>query len=80
MNTYSLSHLSDPALLLHDQAVSARGRAVTAEELASLGEIDARQLYLPAGHPSMHSWCVHQRHMSEDSASRRIQAARLARR
>jgi hypothetical protein len=35
---------------------------------------------LPAAHPSMHSYCVHELHLSEDSALKRIRAARAARR
>ena len=78
MNRYSLSHLSDAAALRHDQAVAQRGHASTAEDLASLAEIEARRLYLPAGHPSMYSYCVHLRRMCDQEACKRIRAARVA--
>jgi hypothetical protein len=48
--------------------------------LAHISEFDARRLYLPAAYPSMFAYCVHELRLSEDAASRRIQAARVARR
>src|SRR5439155_8332359 len=39
----------------------------------------ARRLYLPAAYPSMRAYCVHELHMSEDAAYKRIQTARAAR-
>src|SRR6059036_789283 len=80
MSTYSLSHLSDRALLRDLAALVAQDRVTTAALLAHLAEVDARKLYLPAAHPSMYSYCVHQLRLSEDAAYKRIQAARLARR
>jgi hypothetical protein len=51
----------------------------TAALLAHLAEVDARKLYLPAAYPSMFDYCVHELHLSEDAAYKRIQAARIAR-
>ena len=79
MSTYSLSHLSDPALLQGLAALVARDRAVTAELLAHIAEIDARKLYLPAAYPSMFAYCVGELGLSEHAAYKRIQAARRAR-
>jgi hypothetical protein len=45
-----------------------------------LGEVDARRLYLPAGHRSMYACCVGHRKYSEDVAYKRIRVARAARR
>jgi hypothetical protein len=42
--------------------------------------VDDRKLYLPAGHPSMYLYCIRELHLSEDSALRRITAARATRR
>ena len=79
MQTYSLSHLAD-RLLLHDlKAIVSRDCSTTAEMLAHIAEVDERRLFLPAAHPSMHAYCVHELHMSEDQAFKRIQAARAAR-
>ena len=79
MNRYSLSHLSDQTLLRDLAALLARDRMTTAALLAHLAEVDARKLYLPAGYPSMYCYCVQEFHLSEDSAYKRIQAARAAR-
>jgi hypothetical protein len=79
VHRYSLSHLSDQALLRDLATLVARDRATTAEMLAHIAEVDSRKLYLPAAHPSMFSYCVHELHLSEDAAFNRIQAARAAR-
>lgn len=63
MRTYVLTHLSDSALLHGLNALVAR----------------ERRLYLPAGFTSMHAYCVGKLRLSEDSASKRIQVARVAR-
>src|SRR5881296_445976 len=79
MRTYSLSHLSDRALLRDLTALVAHDRATTARLLAHIAECDARRLYLPAAYPSMFAYCVHELRLSEDAAYKRIQAARVAR-
>src|SRR5438093_7100665 len=80
MRRYSLSHLPDPVLLRALASLLAQERPLTALLLAHLAEVDARKLYLPAGYPSMFAYCVHELHLSEDAAYKRIQAARAARR
>jgi hypothetical protein len=80
VKTRSLSHHSDQALLRELAAALARDHDTTATLLALLAEVDARRLYLPAGYPSMFLFCVHEFHMSEDVALKRIRAARTARR
>ena len=47
--------------------------------LADLGEVEERKLYVPAAYPSMHLYCVHELHMSEETAWKRLRAARAAR-
>ena len=79
MRTYSLAHLSDRELLHGLTSLVAQDRATTARLLAHVAEFDARRLYLPAAFPSMFAYCVHELHLSEDAAYKRIQAARLAR-
>ena len=79
MSSYSLSHLSDSVLLRDLAVLIAQDRATTAALLAHLAEVDARKLYLPAAHPSMFSYCIHELRLSEDAAYKRIQAARMAR-
>lgn len=79
MRAYSLTHLTDAALLRDLANLVARDRATTAALLAHIAEVDARRLYLPAGHESMHAYCVDALRLSEDAAYKRIQAARAAR-
>ena len=80
MREYTLTHLSDAVLLRDLAALVARDRLTTATLLAHIAEVDARRLYVPAGYPSMHAYCVDELHLSEDAASKRIHAARAARR
>lgn len=76
---YSLTHLSDPALVRELEELVSEDRATLAGLLAHLGEVDARRLYVPAGHSSMFAYCVEALRFSEDAAYRRIRAARAAR-
>src|SRR3989475_4155724 len=78
MPSYSLSHVSDRDLLRNLACLVAQDRNTVAELLAHIAEVDARRLYLPAGFPSMFLYCVHELHLSEDSAYKRTQAARTA--
>jgi 5-methylcytosine-specific restriction endonuclease McrA len=77
---YTLSHLADPTLLRGLTGLVAQDCTTTADLLAHIAEVDARKLYLPTAYPSMFSFCVGELRMSEDMASKRIQAARVARR
>src|SRR6266849_4946891 len=79
MRAYSLSQLSDPELSVGLAAAVHQDRCSTAVLLAHIAEFDARRLYLPAAYPSMFAYCVHELHLSEDAAYRRITAARVAR-
>jgi 5-methylcytosine-specific restriction endonuclease McrA len=80
MQSYILVHLSDAALLRDLAALVGHDRLTTATLLAHIAEVDARRLYVPAGYSSMHAYCVDELRLSEDAASKRIQAARAARR
>ena len=79
MDRYSLSHLADAVLLRDLAALAAQDRNTTASLLAHLAEVEARKLYLPAAYPSMYAYCVGELGLSEDSACKRIRAARAAR-
>jgi 5-methylcytosine-specific restriction endonuclease McrA len=79
MRDYSLGHLADDVLLHDLGALIARERTSTAEILAHIAEVDARRLYVGAGHTSMFVYCVEELHLSEDAAAKRIHAARAAR-
>src|SRR5439155_14559614 len=79
MRDFSLTHLSDTVLLSDLAALIAHDRVTTPAVLDHIAEVDARRLYAPAGYPSMHAYCVGELRLSEDAASKRIQAARIAR-
>src|SRR5689334_2018195 len=76
---YQLSSLSNEDLLAAFAGLVAQDRRTTAALLAHIAEIDARHLYLRAGHESMRAYCMAELGLSEDSAAKRIQVARLAR-
>jgi 5-methylcytosine-specific restriction endonuclease McrA len=80
VSKYCLSNLSDSTLLRNLATLVSRDRATTAEILAHIAEVDARELYRQAAYPSMYAYCVGELRMSEDAAYKRIQAARVARR
>ena len=74
------SHFSHRELLL-DLKKSDRGeRASTAKMLSRIAEFDARKGFLEEGYPSMHAFLVREVQYTEDQASKRIHAARMARR
>src|SRR2546428_1353747 len=79
MQNYALTHVGDEVLLRDLSAIVVRDRATTATLLACIAEVDARRLYVPAGYPSMHAYCVGELRLSEDAAFRRIPAARAGR-
>src|SRR6266581_758574 len=79
MKTYAFAHLANQQVLLEYDAVETRENGETATALALLGKIEARKLYVPAGYPSMYTYCLGARHVSEDRASKRLRVARAAR-
>ncbi len=79
MHTYKLTHLSDAVLVHALTAIVAQERVTIAVLLAHIAEVDERRLFVPAGYTSMHAYCVEALGLSEDAASKRIQAARAAR-
>src|SRR5436309_9226286 len=79
MSIYSLCHVSDRDLLRDLASSVAEDRTTTTMLLARIAEYDARRLYVPAGFPSMYLYCVHELHLSEEAARKRIHAARTAR-
>jgi hypothetical protein len=77
MNAYNLKHLSGADLLARTAILNRLDRVTTTRLLAHLGEIDDRKEYAGEGHPSMFAYCVHGLGMSDDSAAKRIQVARV---
>ncbi len=79
MSWYALSHLADHTLECGLTTVIANDSWSTGMVLAHIAEFDVRRLFVPAAHPSMHSYCVHVLGLSEDAANKRIRVARKAR-
>ena len=80
MQRSRLSRLPDQALLEGLKSLVARDRQHSAELVAHLAEVERRKLYRPAGFSSLFVYCVHELHMSEAVAYKRIRAARVVRR
>jgi hypothetical protein len=80
MQRYARAHLSDQAVIQSAVTHAGSERTDTADLVADIAEIDERRLYVPAGYPSMRTWCVGELGLSDDAALRRITAARAARR
>ena len=73
------SHLSDSALVAEVTRCARDERHATAQLVAHLAELDARRLYLGAGHSSLFAYCHHALGLSEDAAYNRVEAARACR-
>jgi hypothetical protein len=80
MRSYALDHVDDSKLLTDLAGLVGRDRQNTADLLAHLAEVDARELFLPAAFPSMHAYCTGALHLDGEVAFKRIRAARFARR
>ena len=80
MRRNSIRHMSDLVLKREFAAALADVRCSIVRLLEFMTEFDARRLYLPEGFSSMFAYCVEAMHMSEDSAAKRIRAARAVRR
>ena len=80
MKRQSFRHLTHAVLLSTLIAALRQERVCVVLVVALLAEVDRRRLYAPDGYPSMYRYCVGRFQMSEDSAFKRIRAARAARR
>jgi 5-methylcytosine-specific restriction endonuclease McrA len=79
MDAFETSHLSHRALLLDLRTSKGSESRSTAVVLSRIGEVDARELYLQEGYPSMYRFLVHDLNYSEGAAYKRLYAARAAR-
>ena len=73
------SHLSDGALIAEVERCARDERQATAQLVAHLAELDARQLYLGAGKSSLFTYCHDVLGLSADAAYNRVEAARACR-
>jgi len=76
----SLSRLPDAELILGVRTLLTRERAVTAELIAHLAEMDTRDVHLREGYTSLYVYCRDALGLSEWEAYNRIDVARAARR
>src|SRR5262245_6977400 len=72
--------LDDDALAVTLKCLAGAEREATVTLILHLAEFDQRQLYRGAGFRSLFDYCVEVLRLSEDAASNRIAAARMARR
>src|SRR4051812_16968282 len=80
MNITIPTHLTDGELMSEVPRLVGDERGITARLIAHLAEVDARQLYVPAGFDSLYTYCREGLGFSEDAAYNRKTAAQVARR
>lgn len=79
MDFYVTDHLSNAALRVDMKASDGIESKAVARSLSRIGEYDERKLYLEDGYSSMHAYCVGELKYTKEKASKRIFAARTAR-
>jgi len=79
MDFYAIPHFSNRALRLEMKSSDVNESKSVAVMLSRIAEFDARELYLDDGYPSMRAYCMGELKYLEEKASRRIYAARTAR-
>jgi hypothetical protein len=79
MDLFETSHLSRQALRQELKAWDGKDRITAAVLLSRIAEFDALEIHLEDGYPSMYAYCLQELHYCEGTASRRIYAARTAR-
>jgi len=77
---YSLTKISDHALLSSLTAINKNIQQTTAEHLAHIAEVDHRKLYRQQACSSMFVYCTERLGLSEAATAKRIHVARAARR
>jgi hypothetical protein len=75
MRCRPLKHLADCSLLNDLTTIVSQDLTTTVRMLTYIAEVCVRKLYAQAGYPSMYKYCVHELHMSEDVAYKRVKAA-----
>ena len=79
MDRYATSHFSNRDLRVEIKASDGGETKSTAVMLSRIGEYDWRRLFLEDGYPSMHAYCIRELNYTREKASKRIYAARVAR-
>lgn len=77
---FNVSECSDAELVVRLERMVCADRALSAQLIVHLGEVEERGLYRERGYSSMYEYCVSALRMSDAEAYFRLHAARLARR
>lgn len=80
MRANDLSRVDDGTLLSRLHQLVARERAGMSTLLVHLAEVEERKLHVPAGYSSMFDYCLREFRWTEQTAAKRLRAARCARR
>ena len=80
MSPAELSALDAQALSSQLRSLAGEERAIQAQFLQHLDELDRRRAFLELGHPSLWEFCLRALHLREGAAGRRIGAMRVLRR
>lgn len=75
-----LATLPDPEFVTAVQEEFGNGRSQAVREVIHLIELDRRGIARRTAYPTLYKYCVHVLRLSEDSAMKRVQAAKAARR
>ena len=76
---YSLEHVSDDDLHARTRRLVGRSNQLLAALLAHLAKVEARGIHRERACASLCSYCIYELRMSEDEASRRARASKIAR-
>jgi hypothetical protein len=76
---YSLEHLSDDDLHSSTRRLVGRSNQLLAALLAYLAEVEARGIHRERACVSLCAYCIYELRLSEDEASRRARASKIAR-
>ena len=80
MRNFSLSHLDSRDLKSSAASYLSHTDVNEAYVLAHVAEMDARKMFREEAYSSMREYCIQELQMSDDVASKRLRAARTARR
>ena len=75
-----LAALPDPEFVTAVQEEFGKGRSQAVREVIHLIELDRRGIARRTAYPTLYKYCVHVLRLSEDSAMKRVQTAKAARR
>src|SRR6187397_2768582 len=78
-SAFRLEHVSDADLLASTRQLVGRSNQLLAALLAHLAEVEGRGIHRLRACASVYTYCIYELRLSEDAASRRVRAAKIAR-